>query len=134
MTKRVKKGKHRGRLGRDLSIAGIIFTLCISIGMGCIGYVPYYKNMYAQYESYQRGVIRLAMQHIDGDDLEEYLEEGNDLQDYPKVKALFKEIDETQEIHGIFLEELLPRLPMKRASTIISITTIIHMSTAVLYR
>lgn len=111
MTKRVKKGKHRGRLGRDLSIAGIIFTICISIGMGCIGYVPYYKNMYAQYESYQRGIINLVLPHIDGDDLEEYLEEGNDLQDYPKVKALFKEIDETQEIHGIFLEELLPGAP-----------------------
>lgn len=113
MTKSKKRKiiKSRARLGRDLSLAGIIFTLCISIGMGCIGYIPYYKNMYAQYQIYQRGIINFAMDYIDGDDIKEYLAEGNNLQDYPKVKTIFKEIDDTHEIHGIFLEELLPGEP-----------------------
>ena len=103
--------KRTTRLGRDVSIAAGLFIVCICICMGCIGYVPYYRNMHTQYNTYIGGILNYVEGEIDGDKLETYLDAGGDLLEYPATKEIFADIKKTQDIFEITLEELDPDEP-----------------------
>lgn len=99
------ENKKYKKLGRDLGIASIIFTLCICLAMGCIGYATYYQSMRREYRKYVSGILNFASSALSGDDIEEYINEGNDLVNYDVRGDILDHIWNNFKIYDIYLEK-----------------------------
>ena len=62
--------RKRKFLSQSLVIACAVFAVCLSIGVGAIGFYTYYQGMTDKYQAYIEGIINMAMTEIDADDMQ----------------------------------------------------------------
>ena len=95
-----KKKKH---LGTNLMIISIIFSLCICIGMGCIGIAIYYKSTINHYKKYISGILTMAAGDLDGDDLEQCINTLTESEKYKNRQKLLNQIRDSYDIEYIYM-------------------------------
>lgn len=105
-------GKKKKYLGTNLKIASIIFTLCISIGMGSIGFMIYYKNMKNQYQKYISGILKITAAHLDGDDIEQCINTMTESSEYQDSQEFMNQVRDNYDIEYIYMLR-----PLKKEGT-----------------
>ena len=94
------------KLSTRLLLTCIGFSLVLSISIGSIGYFTYYKSIMKKYQEYLTGVLSLALDATDGDDMENCI---RTLKKSPVYENTQKEYDRLRENTNIeYLYLLLP--------------------------
>lgn len=96
-----KTGKRR--LQTTMTIASIVFALCISLGIGSIGFVTYYRGVVKRYQEYISGIIKITEKQISADDLEDCIDSGEKSEKYEKTQLFMNEIKDSYDIDYIYM-------------------------------
>lgn len=101
--------KRKKRLGTKLTIASIIFTLCVCIGMGSIGFTIYYKGTKNQYQKYLSGILNITASHLSGDDIEKCISTQTESSQYKNSQKFMNQIRDNYDIEYIYLVKPLKK-------------------------
>lgn len=71
-----KNRRKKRYLRTTMTIASVVFAVCISLGIGGVGFVTYYGGMIGRYQDYISGIIRMTELEINADDLSKCIDSG----------------------------------------------------------
>ena len=106
LTHKMKKQKRR-RLGANLTMASIIFTICICLGLGGTSVGIYYKSVINQYEKYISGILNIMSENIDADDLQQCINTQKESPKYKKSQEFMNQLKASYDIKYICILEPL---------------------------
>ena len=95
--------KKKRYLRTTMTIASIIFALCISLGIGSVGFVTYYRGMIGRYQDYISGIIKMAEQEINADDLRNCIDSEKKSADYEMTQEFMDEVRNSYDIEYIYM-------------------------------
>lgn len=96
-----KTGKKH--LQTTMTIASIVFALCISLGTGSVGFMTYYRGVVGRYQDYIAGIIRITERQISADDLENCINSGEKSEKYEETQSFLNEIRDSYDIDYIYM-------------------------------
>ena len=94
---------EKKRLRTTIVTASIIFALCISLGIGSIGFVTYYRGMIERYQDYISGIIKITEKELNADDLKECIDSGKKSAKYEETQLFMNEIKDSYDIDYIYM-------------------------------
>lgn len=104
--------EKRKYLETKFGIASVIFTLCICVAMGAIGFAIYCKGIKQQNQKYISGILNIAEKKLDADDLAQCLEKKQQSEKYNESQKFLDEIKNSYDIEYIYIIK-----PLKESGT-----------------
>lgn len=100
----MKNNRRKKRYLRTvMTIASIIFALCISLGIGSIGFVTYCRGMIGSYQNYISGIIKMTDLEIYADDLRNCIDSGQKSEDYEMTQKFLDKVRNSYDIEYIYI-------------------------------
>ena len=95
--------KHRKPLNRSITIGCIIFIILLCILLSIANHLLFTNYVYGDYQTYIHDLLDLARSQIDGDDLKECIESGEESETY-KASLLYMDnmLDHIEDIHYLY--------------------------------
>ncbi|MBQ6441565.1 MAG: GGDEF domain-containing protein [Lachnospiraceae bacterium] len=105
--------KHKHPLNRSITIGCIIFIILLCVLLSIANHLLFTDYVYDDYQSYIGDLLELSVSHIDGDDLKECIETGEESEQY-KESLLYMDnlMDHIEDIHYLYAV-----LPLNREET-----------------
>ncbi|MCR5044985.1 MAG: SpoIIE family protein phosphatase [Treponema sp.] len=100
-------GKTKKKLGRSLDFAVILFTLALSLCVGLIGYITYYKGMIKSYKRYEVAALKLAVSDFDWNAVEKEIASQKEGDALKKLRARLDYVKSATNVTWLYMIEPL---------------------------
>lgn len=90
-------------LSTTMTIASVVFAVCISLGIGSIGFLTYYDGMIGRYQDYISGIIKMAELEVNADDLRNCIDSGQKSEDYEMTQEFLDKVRNSYDIEYIYM-------------------------------
>lgn len=95
--------KTNNNLSRSVLRVCLIFSLCLSLGVGALGFTTYTNGMMSNYQESLRSILTFMAAEIDGDDMEHCIETMETSAVYNRAQGIMDQIKETHAIEYIYI-------------------------------
>ena len=95
--------KKQKFLNQSLAMSCVVFAVCLSIGVGAIGFYTYYHGMIDKYQAYIEGIINMAMTEIDADDMQVCVDSLSKTQKYNMAQECINTLKDNFDIEYIYI-------------------------------
>ena len=95
--------KKQKFLNQSLAMSCAVFAVCLSIGVGAIGFYTYYQGMIDKYQAYIEGIINMAMTEIDADDMQVCVDSLTKTQKYNMTQECINTLMDNFDIEYIYI-------------------------------
>ena len=100
--------KHRRSLRLKVILVVSLATIITAVSVTTISYVNFRKASVDEQTTLARGVLDVAVNHIDGDRVDEYLEYGEEAEGYAETEGIMKSLmDSSQNIEYVYAYKIL---------------------------
>ena len=96
----MNKKKH---LNTKIMFICVVFVLGISVILGAMGCMTYYRGMVERYQSYIEGILNITCNEIDGEDMKNCMETGVLSEKYQQTQEFFNTIKYCYDIEYMYI-------------------------------
>lgn len=96
----MNKKKH---LNTKIMFICVVFVLGISVILGSMGCMTYYRGMVERYQSYIEGILNITCNEIDGEDMKNCMETGVLSEKYQQTQEFFNTIKYCYDIEYMYI-------------------------------
>lgn len=90
-------------LSKSILRVCLVFTICLSLGVGLLGFYTYATGMMGRYQNYLRSILTYTALEIDTDDLAQCIASGKTSKSYDRAQHMLNQIKETHAIEYIYI-------------------------------
>lgn len=101
--KKPQQNKNTRPLSESILRVCLVFAICLSLGVGFLGFATYTRGMVRKYRTYLKSILTYAAANIDGDDLEQCIETLTKSPAYEREQIMLNELKDTHEIKYIYI-------------------------------
>lgn len=103
MTKKQRRQINKHTLSRSILRVCLVFSLCLCLGVGLLGFTTYTTGMMENYQNYIRSILTFAVSALDGDDMARCIETLTPSLSYDRAQVMLNRIKETHDIEYIYI-------------------------------
>lgn len=101
----------KNSLSRHILRVCLAFSLCLSLGVGMVGFTIYTRGMMERYREYIGNLLQYVQSQLDGDDIGQMLEDYEEGESYASLQQLLDDIRDTYDVEFIYLFKPLTIAP-----------------------
>lgn len=103
--------EQKNSLSRHILRVCLAFSLCLSLGVGLVGFTIYTRGMMARYQEYLGNLLRFVQSQLDGDDIGQMVETYEEGESYAPLQQLLDDVRDTYDVEFIYLFKPLTIAP-----------------------
>lgn len=96
-------------LNKSILRVCLVFAICLSLGVGVLGFTTYASGMMEKYQKYLSSILSYVAAELDADDLAQCIATGQTSEAYDRAQHMLNQIKETYQIEYIYIMKPLAR-------------------------